>query len=111
MKKILVHSLVFLLVIAGFTFAPAFSQNVDGVSAASLPWVEAEPAPAPAPAPAPTPAPAPAKAPVVAGGTGVYVVVSGNTVKSMTLICTMNRRLAVNLPISARRWMQMGAPY
>jgi len=99
LKKIIVHSLVFLLVIAGFTFAPALSQNVDGVSAASVPWVEPAPKPAPTPAPAPKPVVAPAPA-----GTGVYIVVSGDSMSKIAAKygMTLDKLLALNPQVTNR---------
>ncbi|MBK5261243.1 MAG: LysM peptidoglycan-binding domain-containing protein [Peptostreptococcaceae bacterium] len=102
MKKILVHSLVFLLVITGFIFAPTLSQNVDGVSAASIPWVEPA-TPAPAPAPAPKPAPVTTVAPVIAG-TNTYVVVSGDTMGKIAakFSMTLDKLLSLNPQVTNR---------
>jgi len=104
MKKILVHSLVFLLVVTGFVFAPALSPEVDGVSAASIPWVEPA-TPAPAPAPAPTPAPAPAPTTTVApAGTGTYIVVSGDTMGKIAAkySMTLDKLLSLNPQVTNR---------
>lgn len=104
MKKILVHSLVFLLVITGFIFAPTLSQDVDGVSAASIPWVEPA-APAPAPAPAPVTAPKPAPVTTVApAGTGTYIVVSGDTMFKIAAkySMTLDKLLSLNPQVTNR---------
>src|SRR5665648_132097 len=107
MKKILVHSLVFLLVVTGFIFAPALSPDVDGVSAASVPWVEPAPAPAPAPTPAPAPATAPKPAPVTTvapAGTGTYIVVSGDTMYKIAVkySMTLDKLLSLNPQVTNR---------
>lgn len=110
MKKFLVHFLVMLLVLTSFVVAPAFSADTDAVSAATT-WTE-EPTQAPAPSkPATTTQSSSSAAPVsVPAGSGIYVVVSGDTMAKIAAkhSMTLDNLLSLNPQVKNKNLIYVG---